>query len=254
MSVALHLLLVALLLLFVRSRPADPDANPVGTVELLLVEKRGSGKPIAPSRPDLKPPTASTPAPPPPAAAKPTPPAPPAVAAPAPPPLSDPAGEPVPLTAQTTPQPSKPVETPPPVPAPPPPEAKVAQRPPPPPPAQPQPQEAPVFNLEGTDSESNAIALGEHIIPASPDDRFRNRPPVYPYEAAARGEHGAVVVIIHVSANGMSTGADVVATSGVASLDQAALDAVRKWHFQPAMKDGRAIPFDMPMRFIFESE
>lgn len=111
-----------------------------------------------------------------------------------------------------------------------------------------------MFNLEGTDSESNAVALGEHLIPASPDDRFRNRPPVYPNAAAARGEHGTVVVVIHVSEFGVSTGADVSVTSGVASLDQAALDAVRRWHFRPAMQDGRAVPFDMPLRFIFQSE
>ena len=115
-------------------------------------------------------------------------------------------------------------------------------------------QEAPVFNLDGTDSDSNAVALGSQVIPASPDDRFRNRPPVYPYDAAARGARGTVVVVVHVAENGVSTGVDVARTSGVASLDRAALNAVRKWHFRPAMKNGRAIPFDMPMRFIFESE
>ncbi len=111
-----------------------------------------------------------------------------------------------------------------------------------------------MFNLEGTDSDSNAIAMGQRVLPASPDDRYRNRPPVYPYDAAVRGEHGTVDVMIHVSEAGAWTGADVTVTSGVASLDRAALDAVRKWHFRPAMKDGRTVPFDMPMRFIFDVE
>ncbi len=119
--------------------------------------------------------------------------------------------------------------------------------------AAPQKPEALVFNLDGTDSESNAIVLGGHVIPASPDDRFRNRPPIYPYDAAIRGDHGAVVLIIHVNEEGAATGADIAKTSGVASLDQAALDAVLKWRFRPALKDGRAVPFDMPMRFIFDS-
>jgi protein TonB len=116
----------------------------------------------------------------------------------------------------------------------------------------PRTQEAPVFDLEGTDSESNAIVMGGHVLPAMPDDRFRNRPPIYPIEAQIHNEHGSVVVLIHVSENGLATGADVLESSGVEILDQAALIAVRKWHFRPAMKGGQAVPFDYPFRFVFE--
>jgi protein TonB len=115
------------------------------------------------------------------------------------------------------------------------------------------PQEAPVFDLAGTESESNAVVLGSQVLPARPDDRFRNRPPVFPQEAEIRGLHGTVVVLIHVSEAGVATGADVLESSGVESLDQAALGAVRKWHFRPAMREGRTVPFDMPFRFIFEA-
>ena len=62
--------------------------------------------------------------------------------------------------------------------------------------------EAPVFNLAGTESETNALAFGDRILPAMPDNRFRNRPPVYPAEAEMQGEHGAVLLVIHVSENG----------------------------------------------------
>jgi protein TonB len=116
----------------------------------------------------------------------------------------------------------------------------------------PKAQEAPVFDLAGTESESNAEVLGGRVVPASPDDRFRNRPPIYPREAAMRGEHGAVVILIHVSETGVATGAEVMETSGVASLDKAAVDAVLKWHFRPALQEGRAVPFDMRFRFIFD--
>jgi len=44
----------------------------------------------------------------------------------------------------------------------------------------------------------------------------------------------------------------VLVSSGYDILDQAAVTAVRKWHFRPAMQEGRSIPFDMPFRFIFE--
>jgi protein TonB len=63
-----------------------------------------------------------------------------------------------------------------------------------------------------------------------------------------------VVIVIHVTKSGAAAGADVVETSGVASLDRAALDAVLKWHFRPAMKDGQTMPFDMAMRFVFEAD
>jgi periplasmic protein TonB len=257
-SVILHLLLAAFLVRFVRSGPSEPNANPQGTVELLMVEKRGEPTPPAQSSNQTAPsppvPTSSEAA-----ASQPRQLAPPPrtqpdttdrseIAGPAV--ASDEAGEKLPLPAQNNAEPPEAVEDQATKPATAKPEvadAAVVHTPAPTPPRQ-----APVFNLSGTDSESNAIVMGEHVIPASPDDRFRNRPPIYPNDAAVRGQQGAVVLVIHVGENGVSASADVAETSGVASLDRAALDAVRKWHFRPAMKDGRTVPFDMPMRFIFE--
>jgi len=114
------------------------------------------------------------------------------------------------------------------------------------------PAAAPVFNFAGTDSDTTAMVMpSDGILPAMPDDRFRNRPPAYPSDAARRGETGAVLVIIHVAPNGYATGAEVAESSGSASLDKAAVAAVRKWRFRPAMKGGLAVPFDMPFRFVF---
>jgi protein TonB len=249
-SVVLHGLLAAFLLHFVRSRQVDPGPNPSGTVELLMVERRGepapSGQPAnqtLPSLPNRPSPQASS-SEPSQAELGPGDDRAPAAAMPA----SDPDGEKLQLPARTAAEQAKVAEPRPPNPT----ERQEAKAPEVPQPGAASLPQAPVFNLEGTDSESNAIVMGKQVIPASPDNRFRNRPPVYPFDAAARGEHGEVVVVIHVSEYGVSAGADVAVTSGVASLDRAALDAVRKWHFRPAMKDGRSVPFDMPMRFIFE--
>jgi protein TonB len=107
------------------------------------------------------------------------------------------------------------------------------------------------FNLGGTDSDSNAIALGAGVIPASPDDRHRNRPPPYPAGAAFLGEQGSVVVLIHVSPAGLPDDVDVVQSSGHPLLDDAALRAVRTWRFVPAVKDGRAVESAVPMTFRF---
>lgn len=108
-----------------------------------------------------------------------------------------------------------------------------------------------VLSFAGTDSASNATATGPNLIPASPDDRTRNRPPVYPREAARRGEQGTVLVLIRVSSMGLAEGAEVLASSGHHALDRAAVAAVMTWRFRPAIQDGRAIPFEMPMRIVF---
>jgi protein TonB len=107
------------------------------------------------------------------------------------------------------------------------------------------------ISLTGTDSASNALVIGPNVIPASPDDSKRNRPPLYPPEAARRGQTGTVVVLIHITPMGLTGRADVVRSSGVASLDRSAVDAVMGWRFRPAVRAGRAIPSEMAMEFVF---
>jgi protein TonB len=110
--------------------------------------------------------------------------------------------------------------------------------------------EAPQISLGGSD-ETDAVALGPHVIPASVDAKYHNREPVYPADAAARAEQGAVILLIHVSPEGLPTAVDVEETSGFNSLDRAARNAVMSWHFLPAIQDGRPIAFDMAFRVVF---
>jgi periplasmic protein TonB len=171
------------------------------------------------------------------------------------PPMPENGDEPVPApTEQSPPNPTEPKPT-----EPNPTEPKPAKEDPQPSPkqveAQPTPPpapQAPVFDLAGTESDSNAIAMGSHILPAAPDNRFRNRPPEYPIVVQRRGEHGSVTVMIHVAENGTASSVDILESSGVDLLDQAAVAAVRKWRFHPAMKEGQAVPFNYPFEFIFE--
>lgn len=65
--------------------------------------------------------------------------------------------------------------------------------------------------------------------------------PEYPADAARSQEEGTVLVRVEVDANGTPTDVSVAKRSGSRELDRAALDAVRKWRFQPAIKDGRAV-------------
>jgi protein TonB len=134
----------------------------------------------------------------------------------------------------------------------------VLPAPPPPPPAPPaeHPQEAPQITIGGNNSDTNTIvtSIGPYVIPASVDSKYHNRNPIYPAAAARLGEQGAVILLIHVSAEGLPTGIDIEQSSGYESLDQSARDAVSSWHFLPAVKDGQPIPFDMPLRIVFHLE
>ena len=121
------------------------------------------------------------------------------------------------------------------------------------PPAPPATQAAPVISLQGTDSPSNARAFGDRVIPAKPDAVFHNRPPEYPVEAALNGQQGVVVVVVHVSPAGTAVGVDLVRSSGYVLLDSAARDAVLRWRFLPAVRDGEPVASDMTMGFEFDN-
>ena len=108
------------------------------------------------------------------------------------------------------------------------------------------------FNFASVESDTNALVTGDLMVPASPDIKYHNRKPSYPLDAAFRGEQGTVTLLIHVSPNGLVSGTDVLRSSGYPALDRAAEDAVATWHFMPAVKDGRPVSADVPMRFAFE--
>jgi protein TonB len=121
-------------------------------------------------------------------------------------------------------------------------------------PAPPAAPPTPTITLSGTDSPSDARAFGDRILPAAPDAVFHNRPPEYPEEAALNGEHGTVVVVVHVSPAGRAAGVDLVRSSGYVLLDRAASEAVLRWRFLPAVKDGHPVASDMTMGFVFDNQ
>ena len=86
-------------------------------------------------------------------------------------------------------------------------------------------------------------------MPATP--LAGNPKPDYPAEALRRGIEGWVVLSIVVSAVGEVEQASVIATSGHAALDAAALAAVRAWGFRPAQRLGVAVPFETRIPFVF---
>jgi protein TonB len=220
LSLGLHVaLLVGLLGWFGHGQPASDAPDTQGAVELVLEEHQGAGPPAAPPEPAPPEPAPPEPAPDVTASAPPEQPAPPAEAEQA-----------LPL--------------PPPPPKPPTPAAPPVR----------QAMQTPEINLGGTNDETNAIVTGSRVIPASVDAKFRNKEPVYPPDALRRAEQGAVMLVIHVSSEGLASGVDVLKSSGHLSLDRAARDAVTAWRFLPAVKDGEPIPFDMKLRVSFQLE
>ncbi|MDA1305485.1 MAG: energy transducer TonB [Nitrospirae bacterium] len=71
-------------------------------------------------------------------------------------------------------------------------------------------------------------------------------PPVYPRIARESGWEGTVLIRVNVDADGNASKVKVQKSSGHAVLDEAAVDAVRKWKFSPA-KDG-----NIPIRSVVE--
>lgn len=80
--------------------------------------------------------------------------------------------------------------------------------------------------------------------PAGPASASQPQPistpaPKYPAQALRNGEHGTVMVSADIGVDGVPTSVGVARSSGSRSLDRAAVDAVRRWRFRPAMADGR---------------
>jgi protein TonB len=80
----------------------------------------------------------------------------------------------------------------------------------------------------------------------------RNREPIYPDEAARRRQQGVVILLIHVSPEGLASLVDIERSSGFSLLDRAARDAVATWRFVPAVRDGQPIASSMSLRIQFQ--
>lgn len=63
--------------------------------------------------------------------------------------------------------------------------------------------------------------------------------PTYPAHSLRRGERGKVLVQATIGVNGVPESVAILHSSGSRDLDRAAMDAVRRWRFQPATQGGR---------------
>ncbi len=82
-----------------------------------------------------------------------------------------------------------------------------------------------------------------------------NPPPAYPLAARRRGIEGTVLVRAEIAAGGECQRAELKKTSGHEMLDQAALEAVKKWRFVPAKRGRQAVVawVEVPITFKLEN-
>lgn len=72
-------------------------------------------------------------------------------------------------------------------------------------------------------------------------DYRRNPKPAYPPRAREFGLEGKAVLLVVVSTDGRAKSVTIRTTSGHPTLDEAAVESVRRWEFRPAERNGIAI-------------
>lgn len=118
----------------------------------------------------------------------------------------------------------------------------------------------------GTDNTSAALAGAITANPGSsagayaPSSRIlkprilQKVEPVYPEDARQAGKEGRVVLSVEILADGNTGAVSVSVSSGQASLDQAAMQAVRQWRFVPAKDEasGQAVDCHTSLPITFK--
>lgn len=118
------------------------------------------------------------------------------------------------------------------------------------------------LNSEKNEAETESIAnqasevlnqsgVHEDII-LDPQFKSDPQPPVYPRLARKRGQEGVVWLDVWLDSRGEQTKLEVYDSSGVGSLDQAAIDAVSQWQFVPKHAAGMTIAsrVRIPVHFV----
>ncbi len=82
-----------------------------------------------------------------------------------------------------------------------------------------------------------ASDIGSSVDPSS----RRLNPPKYPPTEARQGVGGTVVLVISIDGQGNVLDVQVEKSSRNRNLDRAAMDAARKWRFNPEMKNGQPV-------------
>jgi protein TonB len=110
----------------------------------------------------------------------------------------------------------------------------------------PQPAPAPAAPASMQPSAPQAVVESAPVPVSSPA-------PTYPPAALRRGETGEALLRVHVGPDGVPYAIDLVRGSGSRLLDRAATDAVRKWRFRPALRDGQPVEGSVQVPIAFNA-
>lgn len=118
------------------------------------------------------------------------------------------------------------------------------------------PAPAPASGKSQSSAPSSESSPGHFEGPKLNADYLHNPRPDYPVQAKRMGWEGRVVLRVEVLANGSAGVVSIAKTSGHDLLDEAALEAVRRWKFVPAKRDGIAVnsSVNVPINFNLKNE
>lgn len=94
-------------------------------------------------------------------------------------------------------------------------------------------------------------AVKQEVLSRKPAFHAPPAPPRYPAQARRRKQQGVVMVEVRLDEHGEQRGLKLLRSSGVDSLDQAALAAVAVWRFRAEVRDGQQVPsrVQIPIQF-----
>ena len=100
---------------------------------------------------------------------------------------------------------------------------------------------------QASDAAAKAAEIGPSLLPRL----LANPKPLYPKRARKHGVEGQVLLRVQIGTDGKSKAVETLRTSGHPLLDAAAVKAVRKWRFSPALRNGAPVvaTLDIPITF-----
>jgi protein TonB len=91
---------------------------------------------------------------------------------------------------------------------------------------------------------------GGATVEAKPD-YLKNPSPRYPEAARKKGQHGVVLLLVSLSAQGEPKEIHIQKSSGYSLLDKAALEGVWQWKFKPASLGGISVGSQVTVPVVF---
>ncbi|WP_263144646.1 energy transducer TonB [Pseudomonas sp. RIT-PI-AD] len=100
-----------------------------------------------------------------------------------------------------------------------------------------------------------AVPAAVEVVSREPAFLQPPTPPRYPTQARRRNQQGVVWVEVRLDEFGQQRELKLLRSSGVESLDVAALEAVSVWRFRPETQEGRQVPsrVQIPIQFALKA-